>query len=164
VFEKLRHGFRQPGASPAKIEECEAKLRITLPDDHKAFLTISNGFNDEVGQGDLVIWSIEELLWADEYELFERQPRRFLIGSNGGPTACGIIDGNYISIRSYLPAHGRPDCGDLVGAEVIFPHDISKDCRPCSVARHTERAVVAETALDGGDLAGCNIRRDLDLA
>jgi hypothetical protein len=98
VLEKLRHGFQQPGASPADIEECETKLLITLPDDHKAFLSISNGFNDEVGKGYLVLWSIEELSRADVYELFELRPSRFLIGSNGGPTAYGIIDGNYISI------------------------------------------------------------------
>jgi hypothetical protein len=98
VFEKLRHGFQQPGANQAEIEECETKLGITLPDDHKAFLSISNGFNDEVGQGYLVLWSIEELIWADGYEVFELRPHRFLIGSNGGPTAYGVIDGNYISI------------------------------------------------------------------
>ncbi|WEZ85595.1 SMI1/KNR4 family protein (plasmid) [Rhizobium sp. 32-5/1] len=97
MFEKLRHGFQQPGASPGEIEECETKPRIALPDDYKAFLSISNGFNDEVGQGYLVLWSIEELSWAGGYELFELRSHRFLIGSNGGPTAYGIIDGNYIS-------------------------------------------------------------------
>jgi len=73
-------------------------LRIAFPDNYKAFLSISNGFNDEVGQGYLALWSIEELSWAGGYKLFELRPHRFLIGSNGGPTAYGIIDGNYISV------------------------------------------------------------------
>ncbi|MBB3526297.1 SMI1/KNR4 family protein [Rhizobium redzepovicii] len=98
MFEKLRHGFQPPGASLAEIEECETELGIILPDDYKAFLRVSNGFNDEIGRGYLVVWSIQELALAAGYDMFELQERRFLIGSNGGPAAYGIIDGNYISI------------------------------------------------------------------
>ena len=35
---------------------------------------------------------------ADGYELFEFQTGPFLIGSNGGPTAYGLIGENFISI------------------------------------------------------------------
>jgi hypothetical protein len=58
----------------------------------------SNGFNDEVGVGYLILWSVAELARADGYEIFEFQPNRFLLGSNGGPTAYGFSDGSYISI------------------------------------------------------------------
>ncbi|RWY64634.1 SMI1/KNR4 family protein [Rhizobium leguminosarum] len=95
---RLRHGYQLPGASLSEIEACEASISIILPEDYKAFLRISNGFNDEVGQGYLVLWSVAELAKAHGYELFEFQVDRFLIGSNGGPTAYGIIGGSYISI------------------------------------------------------------------
>lgn len=68
------------------------------PEDYNAFLRISNGFNDEVGAGYLVLWSVAELARVDGYDLFEFQSDRFLIGSNGGPTAYGIIGRDYISI------------------------------------------------------------------
>lgn len=98
MLEKLRHGYQLPGAGPAEIEAREAALGIVLPEEYKAFLHVSNGFNDEIGQGYLILWSVDELAMADAYELFELQPDRFLIGSNGGPTAYGIIGGNYVSI------------------------------------------------------------------
>jgi hypothetical protein len=96
--EKLRHGYQLPGASEEDIHACEARLRISLPDDYKAFLKASNGFNDYVGQGYLVLWRTGELAEADGYEIFEFQSDRFLIGSNGGPTAYGMMGGNYISV------------------------------------------------------------------
>ena len=98
MLEKLRHGYQLPGASDAEIEACEAGLGIRLPDEYKAFLRVSNGFNDEIGAGYLVLWSVAELAGADGYEIFEFGSDRFLIGSNAGPTAYGVIDGRYISI------------------------------------------------------------------
>lgn len=98
MLEKLRHGYQLPGASLADIETCEARLKIKLPDDYKAFLRVSNGFNDEVGKGYLVLWDVTELAQADGYEVFEFRAGRFLIGSNGGPTAYGIMGETYISI------------------------------------------------------------------
>jgi hypothetical protein len=98
TFEKLRHGFQLPGAGPAEIEACEAALTISLPEEYKAFLRISNGFNDELGKGYLILWSVDELSRADGYEIFEFRADRFLIGSNGGPTAYGVIGKDYVSI------------------------------------------------------------------
>lgn len=98
TFEKLRHRFQLPGASPAEIEACEAALKISLPEEYKAFLRVSNGFNDELGQGYLVLWSVDELSRADGYEIFEIQSDRFLIGTNGGPTAYAVIGKAYVSI------------------------------------------------------------------
>lgn len=98
MLEKLRHGYQLPGASEAEIRSCEARLKIVLPEDYKAFLNASNGFNDDMGQGYLVLWSTGELADADGYEIFEFHSDRFLIGSNGGPTAYGIMGGNYIAV------------------------------------------------------------------
>lgn len=98
MFESLRHGFQVPGANDAEIEACEAVLKVSLPEEYKTFLRVSDGFNDQVGAGYLVLWSVAELAHADGYEVFDFQTDRFLIGSNGGPIAYGIIDGSYISI------------------------------------------------------------------
>jgi hypothetical protein len=98
VLEKLKHGYQLPGASEDEILGCEAKLSISLPDEYRVFLKTSNGFNDDVGHGYLVLWSVDELAAADAYGIFEFRNERFLIGSNGGPTAYGVIDGNYISL------------------------------------------------------------------
>lgn len=98
MIELLQHGIQPPGATPAAIEACQAALGATFPADYAAFLTESNGFNDEVGKGYLVLWSVEELAAADGYEVLEFREDRFLIGSNGGPTAYGFIDGSYVSI------------------------------------------------------------------
>jgi hypothetical protein len=98
MIEKLQHGYQLPGAGDAEIEACEAEFGIRLPEDYKAFLRISNGFNDEIGEGYLVLWSLAELAGADGYEIFEFGNDRFLIGSNAGPTAYGVIDGRYISV------------------------------------------------------------------
>ncbi|TAV62064.1 SMI1/KNR4 family protein [Rhizobium leguminosarum] len=95
---RLLHGYQLPGANLSEIEACETSLLIILPEDYKAFLRISNGFNDEVGQGYLVLWSVAEPAKADGYQLLEFQVDRFLIGSNSGPTAYGIISESYISI------------------------------------------------------------------
>jgi hypothetical protein len=98
MIELLRHGIQAPGAARADVRACEEKLGVSLPPDYVSFLSESNGFNDEVGMGYLVLWGIEELAVADGYEVFEFRRDRFLIGSNGGPTAYGFIDGHYSSI------------------------------------------------------------------
>ncbi len=98
MLEKLRHGYQLPGASGEEINACETTLGIKLPDDYKFFLGVSNGFNDEVGAGYLILWSVGEFTSLNQHELFALQADRFLIGSNGGPTAYGIIGSHYISI------------------------------------------------------------------
>lgn len=105
MIELLQHGIQEPGASRTAIGACEAKLGATFPADFVSFLSESNGFNDEVGKGYLVLWSVEELAASDGYELFEFQANRFLIGSNGGPTAYGFIDGSYASIPFVFAGH-----------------------------------------------------------
>ena len=98
MLEKFGDGCQLPGASPAEIAACEAKLKITLPAEIKAFLAESNGFNGEIGQGYLVLWRAAELSGADGYVIFEVHDDQLLIGSNGGPTAYGFVKGEYISI------------------------------------------------------------------
>lgn len=105
MLKNLGHGYQLPGASEDEIRACENSLKISLPDDYRAFLKASNGFNDTVGDGYLVLWGTDELAEADGYEIFEFGRDRFLIGSNGGPTAYAIIDGNYISVPFVAAGH-----------------------------------------------------------
>ncbi|WP_117193145.1 SMI1/KNR4 family protein [Rhizobium terrae] len=98
ALEKLQHGFQLPGVTSSEIEACEAALKISLPEEYKAFLRVSNGFNDELGHGYLILWSVDELSRADGYEIFQFRSDRFLIGSNGGPTAYAVIGKDYVSI------------------------------------------------------------------
>jgi hypothetical protein len=62
---RLRHGLQMPGARDAEIEACEAALKVRLPEEYKAFLRDSNGFNDKVGAGYFILWSVAELARAD---------------------------------------------------------------------------------------------------
>lgn len=94
----LRHGLKPCGAAPAEVAACQARLGIKLPEDLRVFLMRSDGFNDDVGMGYLILWSIAELLQGADYDLFPFRPDRFLIGSNGGPTAYGLVGGDYVSI------------------------------------------------------------------
>jgi hypothetical protein len=106
MLEKFEGGCQLPGASPAEIAACEAKLKIILPAEIKAFLTASNGFNGEVGQGYLILWSAAELSGADGYEIFEFRDDQLLIGSNGGPTAMASSRATIFPFPSPLPETG----------------------------------------------------------
>jgi len=123
---KLTHGIQTPGANPRHVEACEQRLGIELPADYKAFLLESDGFNDDVGQGYLVLWSIAELAVADGYELFEIQKDRFLIGSNGGPTAYAVIEGNYCSIPFVLSGSWKEEVRELGNSFEEFIEAVSK--------------------------------------
>lgn len=98
MLKALEHGLQLPGAGEAAISACEARLGIRFPAGYREVLAATNGFNDEVGQGYLVLWSIGELCEAGGYDIFDFTDDRMLIGSNGGPTAYGIVAGNYVSI------------------------------------------------------------------
>ena len=97
-MEKLRYGYQLPGARAADIARCEAKLNVALPSEIRSFLKISNGFNEQIGKGYLILWSVGELADADGYGIFDFTNDRILIRSNGGPTVYGVLNGDYISI------------------------------------------------------------------
>ena len=85
-------------ATPESIAACEQALGISFPSDYRRFLLKSEGFNGDVGAGYLVLWSLAEVAASDGYEFFPVAKDRFLIGSNGGPTAYAIFDGAYVSV------------------------------------------------------------------
>jgi len=126
MIDSLRHGMQTPGAELGRIEACESQLGIALPPDYKAFLLESDGFNDEVGQGYLVLWGVAELAQADGYEIFEIQKDRFLIGSNGGPTAYAVIGGNYCSIPFVFAGDWRDEVRELGSSFEEFVEAVTK--------------------------------------
>ncbi len=74
-----------------EITRCEREAGVTFPDDLKAFLGHSDGWNGEVGLGYLRIWGTDELAAGiTGYELGDDLAGMFLIGSNAGPTAYGV--------------------------------------------------------------------------
>jgi SMI1 / KNR4 family (SUKH-1) len=99
MFEMLAREDLFEGATPEAIAGAERVLGIVLPEDYRAFLQFSDGFNGEVEGRYLVLWGTDELVSnASGYDLLPPNQRQVLIGSNGGPTAFGIIDGRYVSL------------------------------------------------------------------
>ena len=84
-------GLQPSGAAPADIARCEQDAGVTFPNDYKAFLLHSNGYNSPVGRGYLSLLSIREFSFDNSgYELGDDMRGIFYIGSNGGPTAYGV--------------------------------------------------------------------------
>jgi len=88
-----------PGASEVALAAAEAAMGTHLPDEYRAFLAFSDGFNGEIGGHFLMLWSTAELpSLATGYDVLPAGPDQLLIGSNGGPTAFAIIKGRYASV------------------------------------------------------------------
>ena len=99
MYELLSEDGRAAGAPPEAIDRCERSAGILFPDEYRAFLALSNGFNGQVGHGYLTLWSVPELAeLADGYDVYPLRRHCFLIGSNGGPTGYGLRHGDYISM------------------------------------------------------------------
>ena len=116
----LAHGYLLPGATAAEIAACEAQLGHALPEDYRAFLGVSNGFNDTVGQGYLVLWSVGELANAQDYAVLDPDCSGTLIGSNGGGTAYGIVEGAYIAIPFVFTGPAEQEIRRLGDSFVAF--------------------------------------------
>ena len=87
----LSEGLQPAGAAPSDIERCEQEASSMFPDDYKAFLLHSDGYNGPVGRGYLNLWSLQEFSSDNSgYDLGEDMRGIVYIGSNGGPTAYGI--------------------------------------------------------------------------
>lgn len=99
MFAMLAEDDLFDGATPALIARAEESLGINLPEDYRAFLLFSDGFNGLDGEHYLVLWSTSELVDnASGYDLLPPNERQVLIGSNGGPTAFAIVEGRYVSL------------------------------------------------------------------
>lgn len=99
MFPLLPKDGQTEGADPELIEQCERAAGIVFPEEYRTLLRATNGFNGYLGRAYLMLWSVPELAeLADGYDIFPLRRTRFLIGSDGGPTAYGIFDGGYISL------------------------------------------------------------------
>jgi hypothetical protein len=76
------HG--RPGADDAAIAEVEARIGVRLPDDHKAFLRWSNGWEGEFGETWLVLDDTDSISDANDKAFRESFPGYVAIGGDGG--------------------------------------------------------------------------------
>jgi hypothetical protein len=103
-------GHRRPGASESQIASAEHRLGVRLPDDLRAFLRWSNGWEDEFGETWLVLDGTEEISDRNDSGFREAFPGYVAFGGNGGletyalhcprgdiPTAVVAIDRNSAS-------------------------------------------------------------------
>lgn len=103
-----------PGASAVAIANAEQATGAILPEDYRAFLAFSDGYNGEVNGHYLTLWSTTE--WRDMatgYDMLPPGPDQVLIGSNGGPTAFAVVGGRYVS----LPFDGGLDDMRVLAAD-----------------------------------------------
>ena len=88
----------RPPASPEQIAQAEKALGTTFPQDYRAFLAFSNGFDGEIAGHYLVLWGTDMLAeLASGYDVLPPTASQVMIGSNGGPTAFALMGGNYVS-------------------------------------------------------------------
>jgi hypothetical protein len=82
--------FRKP-ASSQTIAEVETKLGLHLPNDYRAFLASTDGYEGTVaGSGFVMFCSTEELSQFREMYQVEQYVPGLMIGSNGGGEAYGF--------------------------------------------------------------------------
>jgi hypothetical protein len=78
-------------APEGAIAEAERSIGRALPPGYRAFLGVSDGYDDVMGNGHLSLWPVGQLaLRNDMLEVSRRIADLVLIGSNGGGTVYGI--------------------------------------------------------------------------
>ncbi len=77
-------GRQRPGASESQIASAEHHLGVRLPDDLRAFLRWSNGWEGEFGETWLVLDSTEEITDMNDSGFREGFPEYVAFGGSGG--------------------------------------------------------------------------------
>lgn len=78
-------------ASQGTIDEAERNIGRTLPQDYRAFLAVSDGFDDVLGKSQLSLWPAGQLALRNEIcEVSDRIGDLVLIGSDSRGTVYGI--------------------------------------------------------------------------
>jgi hypothetical protein len=77
-------GTRRPGATDEQITSVEHRLRVRLPDDLRAFLRWSNGWDDDFGETWLVLDGTDALADSNDSDFRDGFPAYVAFGGNGG--------------------------------------------------------------------------------
>lgn len=77
-------GGRRAGATEDQIDALEKRLGVRLPDDHRAFLSWSNGWDSEFGDTWLVLDDIDAIADGNDHSFRKGFPGYVAIGGNGG--------------------------------------------------------------------------------
>lgn len=82
-------------AELSEIDAAERELGVRLPEDYRAFLQQSDGLEGFAGPNAyLMLWSAKELLELNTaYSVAEFAPGLVLIGTDGGDTGYGFVEG-----------------------------------------------------------------------
>jgi hypothetical protein len=105
-------------ASERDIAEAERSIGRALPAGYRAFLGLSDGYDDVVGKGHLSLWPVGQLaLRNDMLDVARRIADLVLIGSNGGGTVYGIdwADGTPKFVCLPLASMQRAEIRPLAG-------------------------------------------------
>jgi hypothetical protein len=77
-------GRPRPGADETQIRSAELRLGVRLPDDLRAFLLWSNGWDEEFGETWLVLDSTDSITDRNDDGFRDGFPKHVAFGGNGG--------------------------------------------------------------------------------
>src|SRR5882757_9362819 len=82
---------RRTVSSSTTVEQLENIIKFTLPTDYKGFLTHYLGFEEQIGQEFVRLWSFDDLIDVNEmYGIFSSLPTTLAIGTNGSSEFIAI--------------------------------------------------------------------------
>jgi len=100
------HEPRSDGATSFEIETAESALNVSFPDDYRAFLAWSNGWEGWLGEAYLQFASTQDLPFANDDAFRRLNPRVLAIGGDGGLETF-VLDYQYPGIPPALLALDR---------------------------------------------------------
>ncbi|QNF34238.1 SMI1/KNR4 family protein [Adhaeribacter swui] len=111
-FFKNQVGFTNefyPPGNLSQVLQIEQELDLTLPEDYKAFIKVTNGFKGFVGENYCTFNKLEELVEITEGYCKEYFPWAVQIGSDGGGEMYVLGKRNKKLVYGILPAFSEEE-------------------------------------------------------
>lgn len=108
----------KPGAPKHEIDDLEYKIGNPLPDSLKLFLKLTNGFNGEIRECGLIVFSVEEIISRNKSQSYGSKEMRLEIGMiNQRPVSLkfkkGIPHFEWFSREGYFRDNGASSIFDI---------------------------------------------------